>query len=137
LTARVSAFGLALAIGQAAQLFQESRVTVSTPSKEQIEALVIDVVGLAVVEAALVRLARRLRKGRAKPRRRWLSRAAGAVLSELLAEGTAEANWQRLRMRAAVDRRLAASSVALPPVGLADIPRQQTLERPYAEGPSR
>jgi hypothetical protein len=136
LTARVSAFGLAQAIGQAAELPHESRFTVSTAMKEQIQVLVIDVVGLALVEAALIRLARRLKNGRTKPRRRWVSRAAGAVLSELLAEGAAEANWQRLRMRAAVDRHLAASSVALAPAGLADIPRQQAPDRSYAEGAS-
>lgn len=94
---------------------------------------IVDGVGLAVADAALLRLTRRLREGRTKPRRRWVSRAAVAVLSELVAQGAAEASWQRLRMRAAVDQRLAAASVATPPAGLAHIPRQRVPERLHAE----
>ena len=73
--------------------------------------LAIDIAAGAATELVLARIARRLKNGPSHPSRRYLRRAVGAVLSELLAEGMADLYWQRRRLRAEVDRRVVAARV--------------------------
>ena len=48
----------------------------------------------------------RLKNGPAHPSRRYIRRVAGAILSELIAEGMADLYWQRRRLRAELDRHI-------------------------------
>lgn len=60
------------------------------------------------MEAVLLGVAYRLKHGRRKPGHRYVRRLAGAVVSELVAEGFAVTYAQRWRLRLAIDRAAAA-----------------------------
>lgn len=97
----------------------------TAPNNDQVRRLAVDVVAATATELMLARLARRLKNGRARPSRRYIRRAAGAILSELVAEGLADLYWQRRRLRAEVDRRLISASVGARHAKLPVIPSQR------------
>lgn len=83
----------------------------TAPSNEQVRHFAIDLVAAAATELLLAKIARRLANGPSRPSRRYVRRAAGAVLSELVAEGLADLYWQRRRFRVEIDRRVVAARV--------------------------
>jgi hypothetical protein len=83
----------------------------TAPSTEQVRHFAVDLVAATITELLLARLARRLREGPAHRGHRYIRRAAGAVISELVAEGVADLYWQRRRLRAEVDRRIVAARI--------------------------
>ena len=112
----------------------------AVPNNEQVTHLAVELIGATATELLLARIARRLTKGRARPSRRYVRRMAGAVLSELVAEGLADLYWQRRRFRAEVDRKLIEARVGArhrqPPV----IPSQRSApaqERAVELAPTR
>jgi len=78
----------------------------TAPNNDQIRHFVVDLAAATATEMLLAKVAKRLTKGPSKPPRRYVRRVAGAVLSELVAEGLADLYWQRRRLRAEVDRRI-------------------------------
>jgi len=78
----------------------------TAPNNEQVRHFAVDLVAATATEMLLAKVAKRLAKGPSKPPRRYIRRAIGAVLSELVAEGLADLYWQRRRLRAEVDRRI-------------------------------
>ena len=78
----------------------------TAPSPGQVRHFAVDMVAATATELLLARIARRLKNGPSRPSRRYVRRVAGAVLSELVAEGLADLYWQRRRLRAEVDRRI-------------------------------
>ena len=83
----------------------------TAPTNDQLRRLAIDLAAAAAAEMVLARVAHRLKHGRAHPSRRYVRRAAGAILSELLAEGMSDLYLQRRRLRAEVDRRIVSAQV--------------------------
>src|SRR3954452_6335544 len=98
----------------------------TAPTNDQVRHFAIDLVAAAATEMVLARLARRLKNGPSRPHRRYLRRAAGAVLSELVAEGMADLYWQRRRLRAEVDRRIIEARVGAREAKLPVIPSQRS-----------
>jgi hypothetical protein len=94
-------------------------------TKHQLRALALDVAGSVITELALARVARRLREGKAKPSKRRVRRFAGAVMSEVAAMAAADLYWQRRRLRAQVDRRLASAALDAVEAMHAHIPQQR------------
>jgi len=82
------------------------------PTKDQARKVAIDFAASAALEIVMLKLAGRLKNGPARPPRRALRRLAGAVLSELAAQGAAEIWWQRRRMNSAIEHAVASQSVA-------------------------
>jgi len=87
------------------------RGDMTMPHNEQVRRVAVDLVAATATELLLARIARRLSKGPTRPHRRYVRRAAGAILSEMVAEGLADLYWQRRRFRAEVDRRLVEARV--------------------------
>lgn len=110
----------------------------TAPNNDQVRRFAVDLVAAAATEMLLARIARRLKNGPAHPSRRYIRRAAGAVLSELVAEGMADLYWQRRRLRAEVDRRLISARVGARHAKLPVIPSQRPARadehQPSAEG---
>ena len=104
-------------------------------TKLQVRGLAFDVMGAVATELLLARLARRLKRGKPEPSRRHVHRFAGAVLSEIAAEAAANAYWQRRRLRAHIDRRLAASAAAAITGPAAHVPGQRGHSRHLAQEP--
>jgi len=98
----------------------------TAPSNDQVRRFAVDLAAAAATEMVLARLARRLKHGPAHPSRRYIRRAAGAVLSELLAEGMADLYWQRRRLRAEVDRRIIEARVGMHHAKLPVVPSQRS-----------
>lgn len=99
----------------------------TAPTNDQVRHFAVDLAAAAATEMVLARIARRLKNGPAHPSRRYIRRIAGAVLSELLAEGMADLYWQRRRLRAEVDRRIVEARVkGRRQVVLPDIPSQRS-----------
>src|SRR3954449_7869065 len=93
----------------------------TAPTNDQVRHFAIDLAAAAATEMVLTRIARRLKNGPAHPSRRYVRRGAGAILSELIAEGMADLYWQRRRLRAEVDRRIIQARVGAHHVELPDI----------------
>lgn len=98
----------------------------TAPNNDQVRHFAVDLLAAAATEMVLARLARRLRYGSSHPSRRYLRRAAGAVLSELVAEGMADLYWQRRRLRAEVDRRIIEARVGPRHAKIPVIPSQRS-----------
>ncbi len=94
-----------------------------------------DLAAAVAVEAVAVRLVRRLRYGRRKPPRRLVRRTVAAFLEEVVREGAADTYWRRLRLRATVDRALAARSVR--PAGPQRLVPRQPTPPPTRPGQAR
>ena len=97
----------------------------TAPTNDQVRHFAIDLAAAAATEMVLARIARRLKNGPSRPHRRFIRRAAGAVLSELVAEGLADLYWQRRRLRAEVDRRIVEARVGAGHAALPVIPSQR------------
>jgi hypothetical protein len=94
--------------------------------REKLREAVIEAAVAILVEAALLRFADRL-KGQHRPsHRRFLRRAFGAVISELVAEGFAVSYAQRRRARAAFEWRLAREQESGRTLTLPPVPAQRT-----------
>ena len=82
------------------------------PSKDQLRAIAAEIAASVAVEIVMIRLTRRIRYGPRYPRRGPMRRLAAAVTAEVVRQAATELYRQRLRMRIAVDRAVAAQSVA-------------------------
>ena len=99
----------------------------TAPTNDQVRHFAVDLAAAAATEMVLARIARRLKNGPSRPSRRYIRRVAGAVLSELLAEGMADLYWERRRLRAEADRRIVEARVkGRRQVVLPDIPSQRS-----------
>ena len=105
------------------------------PTKLQVRGLAFDVMGAVATELLLARLARRLKRGKAEPSGRHAHRFVGAILSEIAAEAAANAYWQRRRLRAHIDRRLAASALGAITGPAAHVPGQRGHSRHVVKEP--
>jgi len=99
----------------------------TAPRNDQVRHFAVDLLAATATEMALARFARRLKHGPAHPSRRYVRRVAGAILSELVAEGVADLYWQRHRLRAEVDRRIVESRVSGHHARLPVIPSQRSV----------
>lgn len=69
----------------------------SMPSTKRVLVLVVDGAGAVAVELTLTELAHRLTQGTTTPLRRWVGRALGSVVLELVASGAAPQLWRQIR----------------------------------------
>jgi hypothetical protein len=121
---------------------QRGRMT--APNNEQVRHFAVDLVAATATEMLLAKVAKRLTKGPSKPPRRYIRRAIGAVLSELVAEGLADLYWQRRRLRAEVDRRIVEARIGAAqrakPTGIPSqrsVPPSETLAAELASATDR
>jgi hypothetical protein len=98
----------------------------TAPTNDQVRHFAVDLVAATATEMLLARVARRLRNGPSHPSRRYVRRAVGAVLTELVAEGMADLYWQRRRLKAEVDRRIVEARVGARHAKLPVIPSQRS-----------
>jgi len=91
--------------------WRQNRV-VGMATKQQARDIAVDFAASAALEIVMIKLAGRLKNGPKHPHRRPVRRLAGALLSEIAAQGAAEIWWQRRRMRSALEHAAAAQSVA-------------------------
>ena len=96
------------------------------PANDKVRQFAMELAAATASEMVLTRIARRLKNGRSRPSRRYVRRFAGAVLSELIAEGMADLYWERRRLRAEVDRRIIEARVNQRHVTLPNIPSQRS-----------
>jgi len=104
-------------------------------TKRQARDIAVDFAASAALEIVMIKLAGRLRNGPRHPHRRPVRRLAGALLSELAAQGAAEIWWQRRRMRSALEHAAAAQSVAPRSMVPTPPPRQAHVALPRQRQP--
>jgi len=105
------------------------------PTKDQVRNVAFDFAVSAALEIAMIKLAGRLKNGPARPPRRPVRRLAGALLSELAAQGAAELWWQRRRMHSAIEHAAASQSVAPRNLAPTTAPRRARVQLPQQRGP--
>jgi len=98
--------------------------------KHQVRTAAADVAAAVALEVVAIKLARRFTgEHHPHPGRRPVRRFAGVVLSELAEQGAAAIYWQRLRMRAAIDRAAVQQRHAGKRNPLPEIPHQRVAHQ--------
>ena len=105
------------------------------PTKQQLRDIAVDFAASAALEIAMIKFAGRLKHGPKHPHRRPVRRLAGALLSELAAQGAAEIWWQRRRMHSALEHAAASQSVAPRSTVTSVPPRRRQVQLPQQRQP--